>query len=81
MRRLRQALVGLFAVGALSLALVPVGPGSSGSLLAQEPANCGGYSGQLCKVQRNCVFQFWARICTTYYYYYPGSDEKLKEKK
>ena len=51
--RIRRALAALFVAGALSLALVPVEPRSSGSLLAQQLTHCGGFDGPLCKKQIN----------------------------
>ena len=78
--KLRQMLAGLFVASTLSLAYVPTGDSGTGrSLLAQVPSNCGGYTGQLCKSTTSCAWYVFGRICTTYYYYYPGPKDKPED--
>ncbi len=69
---IRRTLTRFFVACALALALVPVGPNRTTPAFAQA-ANCGGGSGNLCKQTTSCVWYVFGRICTTFYYYYPGN--------
>lgn len=71
---LRRRIAGAFAVGSVALALlVPASVG--GSLLAQaeETADCENGE-KLCKETESCVGWFWAKTCTTYYFYWPQKE-------
>ncbi len=72
--RLRRAILGFFVAGALALAFLPAGPSGGRELLAQT-ANCGAYSGNVCKETKSCIWWLFGRICTTNYYYYKTAKD------
>ena len=76
---LKQRIAGAFAVGSVALALlVPAGVG--GSLLAQADQTADCEAGEkICKQTESCVGWFWAKTCTTYYFYWPQKESNDTE--
>jgi hypothetical protein len=66
-RRTLSALPALLIAAALSLPA----PSSVHARVAEDTDNCGGFDSPLCKQTEACAGWFWARICTTTYFYWP----------
>lgn len=78
--RIPRVIAGLFASGAVALALLLAAEPAGSNTLLVASSGCGGYSGPVCSQTRSCVWYLFGQICTTKYTYYPGQEQKQKEK-